>query len=167
MTPPLVVGLGPGFTAGTDVDAVVETKRGAHTGGASYGKDRPLPTPVFRVKSRDLARSGLFEPLDRVFLKGYFPSEPHVQKGDIVAHVDDMPVPAPISGMLRGLLHDGITVTKDLKSGDVDPRDVEASCWIISDKALAIGGGVLEAILAAMKYQGALASNKFFGRESS
>jgi len=74
-----------------------------------------------------------------------------VQEGDIVAHIDQTPVPAPITGVLRGLLHDGVTVHKNMKSGDIDPRGIREHCWTISDKALAIGGGVLEAILMTLK----------------
>ena len=82
--------------------------------------------------------------------KGALSIGTHVEEGDIVAYAGDTPIPAPISGMLRGLLHDGVSVEKDLKSGDVDPRDVQESCWLISDKALAIGGGALEAVLMAI-----------------
>ncbi|MFQ5694004.1 MAG: molybdenum hydroxylase, partial [Nitrospinota bacterium] len=57
------------------------------------------------------------------------------------------PVVAPIGGILRGLLRDGLTVTEGFKVGDVDPRCRREHCFTISDKARAIGGGVLEALL--------------------
>ncbi len=144
-----VVGLGPGFTAGKDVHAVVETKRG-HTLGRVIWKGSAIPnTGVPGVVKGFGSVRVIRSPVSGVF-KGALTIGTHVEKGDIVAYADDTPIPAPITGMLRGLLHDGVTVSKGLKSGDVDPRDVEESCWTISDKALAIGGGVLEAVLMAV-----------------
>jgi len=70
-----------------------------------------------------------------------------VNKGLVVAVVDDFPVIAKISGVLRGLLREGAEVRKGMKVGDVDPRSKRESCFTISDKARAIGGGVLEAVL--------------------
>jgi xanthine dehydrogenase accessory factor len=70
-----------------------------------------------------------------------------VDKGTVVAVVDDFPVIATISGVVRGLLRGGVEVKKGLKVGDIDPRGKKESCFTISDKARAIGGGVLEAIL--------------------
>jgi xanthine dehydrogenase accessory factor len=70
-----------------------------------------------------------------------------VEAGEPVGHVDRSPVVASISGVIRGLLADGLTVSKGMKIGDIDPRGVREHCFTISDKALAIGGGVLEAIL--------------------
>lgn len=70
-----------------------------------------------------------------------------VEKGEIVAKVETLPLHSEISGVLRGLLRDGASVEKDMKVGDVDPRAMREHCYTISDKARAIGGGVLEAIL--------------------
>jgi xanthine dehydrogenase accessory factor len=64
-----------------------------------------------------------------------------------VGEVAGEKITAPFPGVIRGLLHDGLEVTKGLKLGDVDPRDDPDLCTLVSDKALAIGGGVLEAIL--------------------
>jgi xanthine dehydrogenase accessory factor len=144
-----VVGLGPGFTAGKDVHAVVETKRG-HTLGrvirqGSAIANTGIPGEVKGFGSVRVIRA----PAPGIF-KGALSIGTHVEKGDIVAYAGDATIPAPISGMLRGLLHDGVSVMQGLKSGDVDPRDVEESCWTISDKALAIGGGALEAVLMAI-----------------
>jgi len=78
----------------------------------------------------------------------------HLQQGQLIAEIQSeadnqkLKVVSPFSGVLRGLIHDGIGVTKGLKIGDVDPRDDESACYLVSDKALAIGGGVLEAILS-------------------
>jgi xanthine dehydrogenase accessory factor len=71
-----------------------------------------------------------------------------VREGDLLGTVDGAPVLAPADGVLRGLIHDGIRVTPTLKIGDIDPRGVVEHCFTVSDKALAIGGGVLEAVLA-------------------
>ena len=68
----------------------------------------------------------------------------------------DMKVVSEISGVLRGVLRDGLQVTKGLKIGDVDPRDAREACYLVSDKALSIGGGVLEAILAREEIRGKL-----------
>jgi len=74
-----------------------------------------------------------------------------VEAGDVVARAGDQPVLAPISGVLRGLLADGLVVKEGMKVGDVDPRGVREHCFTISDKARAIGGGVLEAILYLLR----------------
>jgi xanthine dehydrogenase accessory factor len=92
-----------------------------------------------------------FERLLRTMKKGIF--HPHksigerVNKGLVVAVVDDFPVMARISGVVRGLLREGVEVKKGMKVGDIDPRGKKEFCFTISDKARAIGGGVLEAIL--------------------
>ena len=74
-----------------------------------------------------------------------------VEEGDVVARAGDQPVLAPISGVLRGLLADGLLVKEDMKVGDVDPRGVREHCFTISDKARAICGGGLEAILCLLR----------------
>ncbi len=147
---PFVVGLGPGFIAGKDVHAVVETKRG-HTLGRVIWEGSAIPNTGIPGEVKGFGSERVIRAPGPGVFKGVITIGDHVEKGDIVAYADDQPIPAPISGMLRGLLHDGIFVEKGLKSGDVDPRDVRESCWAISDKALAIGGGVLEAILMAIK----------------
>ena len=70
-----------------------------------------------------------------------------VEEGDVIAHIGDSPVVAPLGGMVRGLLNDGLTVTEGFKIGDIDPRGIEADFTTVSDKARAIGGSVLEAML--------------------
>ncbi len=144
-----VVGLGPGFTAGKDVHAVVETKRG-HTLGRVIWKGSAIPNTGIPGEVKGIGAARVIRaPAPGVF-KGVLSIGTHVEEGDRVAYAGNVPVPAPISGMLRGLLHDGVRVEKGLKSGDIDPRDVAESCWTISDKALAIGGGALEAVLMAI-----------------
>jgi xanthine dehydrogenase accessory factor len=72
----------------------------------------------------------------------------HLEEGQLVAEVEGQPVQAPFKGVLRGLLPSGVKVTGGLKIGDVDPRDDVRFCTLVSDKSLAIAGGVLEAILS-------------------
>ncbi|MCP4576490.1 MAG: EF2563 family selenium-dependent molybdenum hydroxylase system protein, partial [Deltaproteobacteria bacterium] len=145
----LVVGLGPGFTAGSDVHAIVETKRG-HTLGRVIRQGSAIPNTGIPGEVKGFGSERVIRAPAPGVLKGVLTIGTHVEKGDVVAFAGDTPIPAPISGMLRGLLHDGVCVEKGLKSGDVDPRNVQESCWTISDKALAIGGGVLEAVLMAL-----------------
>jgi xanthine dehydrogenase accessory factor len=143
---PIVIGLGPGFVAGEDVHAVVETMRGHYLGRALYqGAAAPntgLPGAVHSVTAQRVLRApvaGRFESVGRI--------GDRVAAGETVARVDGEPVRAHIDGVLRGLLADGLRVRAGLKVGDVDPRGVVDHCFTISDKALALGGGVLEAIL--------------------
>ena len=143
---PLVIALGPGFTAGVDCHAVIETMRG-HTLGrviwegaalpntgtpgiiAGKGKERVLRAPAAGIVNWRLEIGDL------------------VADGDRIGSVAGQPVLAPFDGVVRGLIAQETAVSQNLKIGDVDARqDVEA-CFTISDKALAIGGGVLEAIL--------------------
>ena len=72
----------------------------------------------------------------------------HVEKGDLIAVISEEAVVAPFMGVLRGLVHEGVEVKKGMKIGDVDPRDDPRYCTTISDKSLAVGGGVLEAVLS-------------------
>ncbi|MCF8107334.1 MAG: EF2563 family selenium-dependent molybdenum hydroxylase system protein [Desulfohalobiaceae bacterium] len=147
---PLVIGLGPGFTAGRDVHAVIETKRGHHLGrvirrGAA-APNTGLPGEIMGITEKRVLRarvSGIFQGLCKIGAR--------VQTGEILGHVGKSPVHASLDGVLRGLLHDGVQVEANTKIGDIDPRGVQDYCWTISDKALAIGGGVLEAMLAGVQ----------------
>ena len=146
---PFVVGLGPGFTAGEDVHAVVETKRG-HTLGRVIWKGSAIPNTGIPGEVKGIGSARVIRASAPGVFRGVLPIGTHVEKGDLVAYAGNVPVLAPVTGMLRGLLHDGVLVEKGLKSGDIDPRDVKESCWTISDKALAIGGGALEAVMMAV-----------------
>jgi xanthine dehydrogenase accessory factor len=148
---PLVIALGPGFTAGEDCHAVIETMRGhtlgrviwqgaavANTGTpgiiAGKGAERVLRAPaagevVWRLEIGDLVR-----------------------EGDVIGEVAGEVVRAPFAGVLRGLIAPGTAVPAGLKIGDLDPRADVKACFTISDKALAIGGGVLEAILTHLNH---------------
>jgi xanthine dehydrogenase accessory factor len=140
---PLTIGLGPGFTAGENVHAVVETQRG-HTlgrviwsGSASADSGQPEGDP------RRVLRAPVAGALENSVEIGE-----HVTGGQVIAQIGSEKVLAPFKGVLRGLIHSGLIVEKGLKIGDIDPRDNPAYCFMISDKALAVGGGVLEALLS-------------------
>lgn len=147
---PLVIGVGPGFTAGEDCHAVIETKRG-HWLGRVITEGTAIPNTgipgniggqtVNRVIRPDA--DGVFHP-EKTF-------GDIVKEGDRVGNVDGAPVLAKTSGMIRGMLQDGVSVTAGFKCGDVDPRGASADYTTVSDKAMAIAGGVLEAI---MRYAG-------------
>ncbi|EQD33548.1 selenium-dependent molybdenum hydroxylase system protein, YqeB family [mine drainage metagenome] len=143
---PVVIALGPGFTAGDDVDAVIETNRGHDLGrvllrGTAL-PDTGIPAPVGGHAADRVLRA----PRAGRFL-GCQQIGEAVAAGATVATVDGEPVISGIAGILRGLLHDGVEVTGNMKVGDVDPRAIPSHCFTISDKARAVGGGVLEAIL--------------------
>lgn len=143
----LVIGVGPGFIAGKDCHAVIETKRG-HTLGRVIWDGAAIPNSgvpgnVGGETIRRLIkapRAGIFHPEKKI--------GDIVKEGERVGNVDGEPVYVLTSGKLRGLLQDGVPVTKGLKSGDVDPRGSSTDHLTVSDKALSIGGGVLEAILS-------------------
>lgn len=142
---PLVVALGPGFTAGEDCHVVVETQRGHDLGRiltvgraadntgvpgtiGGFGAERVIHAP----------QAGAFKAVASI--------GDLVAKGQVVCRIGDFDVPATIDGVLRGLLHDGLQVPKGFKIADIDPRGIAEHCESVSDKARAIGGAVLEAI---------------------
>ncbi len=145
-TPQLLVGLGPGFSAGENCDAVIETKRGLFLGRVYWqGEAEPdtgIPEPVNNFASERVIRSpgnGVFTAIKAI--------GNCVKQNEVIGKVNDMLVLAPIEGMVRGLIMDGVCVTENMKIGDIDPRMDARIITFVSDKALAIGGGVLEAIL--------------------
>jgi xanthine dehydrogenase accessory factor len=140
---PLHIGLGPGFHAGVNCHAAIETRR-SHTLGRVYWNGSTQPDSG---QPEGDPRRVLRAPGDGV-LSAKVKIGEHVEEGQVVAVISEQySVVSPLSGMLRGLIRDGIYVTKGLKIGDVDPRDDRSACFLVSDKALAIGGAVLEAIL--------------------
>ncbi len=146
----LVIGLGPGFTAGADCHAAVETNRG-HNLGRVYWEGSAEPNT-----GKPEAVSGFVgERVLRAPREGTFAGQKQigdaVKAGDTLARVDDEPIRAQFDGVVRGLLHDGLRVTAGMKVGDLDPRGVRENCFLISDKARAVGGGVLEAIFAGTR----------------
>lgn len=144
----VVIGVGPGFTVGMDCHAVVETMRGHSLGRAYYGVgDSPLPnTAIPGLIGGYTGERVLRAPAAGLF-QGVREIGDQVHAGEIVGFVGDVPMRCTIDGVLRGILADGVPVHPGMKAGDVDPRGRPEYCHTVSDKALAIGGGVLEAIL--------------------
>lgn len=147
--PLLYIGLGPGFVAGENCDAVIETRRG-HTLGRVYWEGAPQadsgqpegdPRRVFRA------------PADGIIVS-HVNIGNHVDEGQIIAEIRSvignriLEIASPIGGMLRGMIHDGVSVPQGMKIGDVDPHDDASLCFLVSDKALSIGGAALEAIFS-------------------
>lgn len=145
----IVVGIGPGFTAGKDCHAVVETMRG-HTLGRVYYQGAALPDTGVPGNVAGFTLERLLRAPRAGVFRGVKQIGDLVEVGEICAYVDDEPIITRIRGVLRGLLPDGITVYEGMKSGDVDPRCERSHCFAVSDKALAIGGGALEAVLHGM-----------------
>lgn len=144
---PLVIALGPGFCAGRDCHAVIETMRG-HTLGRVIWDGEPIPnTNIPGLIGGFAGERVLRAPADGIFVQK-LEIGTSVRTGDIAGTVNGVPMLCQINGMLRGILPDGTPVTRGMKSGDVDPRGKREYCDLVSDKALAIGGGVLEAILS-------------------
>ncbi len=143
---PIVIGVGPGFTVGLDCHAAVETMRGHSLGRVLYSGS-PLPnTNVPGLIGGFAGERVLRAPADGIFSEARSIGD-RVRAGDVVGWVGDAPMTATLDGVLRGLLASGVRVRKGMKAGDVDPRNDPDYCCTASDKALAIGGGVLEAIL--------------------
>ena len=142
----IVVGLGPGFIAGRDVHAVVETNRGHNLGRVFYdGAAEPntgAPGNIAGYTSERIVRA----PAAGVITTAADIGD-HVEQGQELARVEGAAVYAPLTGVLRGMIQSGIRVGEGMKIGDVDPRDKKEYCYTVSEKARAIGGGVLEAIL--------------------
>ena len=142
---PFVVALGPGFTAGVDADAVIETKRG-HTLGSVIYSGSAIPNSGIPGNIAGYAAERVIHSPSSGVFKGTRHIGDIVSKGDVIAYVGDTPVLATIDGKLRGLLHDGLAVPEGFKIADIDPRGENADHTTVSDKARAIAGGVLEAI---------------------
>ena len=143
---PLVIGLGPGFHAGRDVHYVVETDRGHNLGRVISDGTAAADTGIPGNIQGETIRRVLRAPKEGVFESGISIGTT-VDAGQIVGNVAGEPVRAEMKGVLRGLIRPGTFVQKGLKIGDVDPRGEIAHCTTISEKARAIGGAVLEAIL--------------------
>ncbi len=143
----LVIGVGPGFTAGTDCHAVVETQRGHYLGrvitDGSAAENTGIPGNIGGYTVERIIRA----PKAGKFVQNAEIGD-EVRAGQIVAYVEaeqTYPVSCQIGGILRGILPTGTMVYEGMKSGDVDPRCRKEHCYHVSDKALSVGGGVLEA----------------------
>lgn len=143
---PVVIGIGPGFLVPQDCHCVIETQRGHDLGRCIYqgcaAKNTGIPGEIGGYTVERLLRApcdGIFHPILAI--------GDIVKAGQTVAMVDDRPVTAQIDGIVRGMLQDNVPVKAGMKSGDIDPRGCYEHCFTVSDKARAVGGGVLEAIL--------------------
>jgi len=145
---PLHIGVGPGFHAGRNCHAVIETRR-SHTLGRVYWDGATQPDSG---QPEGDPRRVLRAPEQGIFL-GKKRIGDHCENGELIAEIRSSTINrtseivSPLKGVLRGLIRDGIHVNKGLKIGDVDPRDNPEACYLVSDKALSIGGAALEAIL--------------------
>lgn len=144
---PLVIGLGPGFEVGKNCHVVIETNRGHYLGRTIWSgsaiKDTGTPGTVQDKTNERVLRAPITGTINSGLQLGSF-----LKKGDVIGYVDNEPIIAPFDGCLRGLMHDGIKVNQGLKIGDLDPRLDKNLINYISEKALAIAGGVIEAILS-------------------
>ena len=142
----LVIGLGPGFVAGEDVHFVIETNRGHNLGRilstGSAETDTGIPGPIEGITVERL----LSAPAEGEF-RSFRRIGDTVEKGEAVGDVEASPVVCRVGGVLRGLIRPGTMVRCGLKIGDIDPRGHVSYCFTISDKARAIAGSVLEAVL--------------------
>lgn len=143
---PLVVALGPGFTAGVDCHAVIETKRGHRLGRVIRQGNAEPDTGIPGTVGGKGAERVLRAPADGLV---HWDREigDRVRAGETLGLVADQVLLAPFDGVVRGLIAPGTPVTAGLKIGDIDARGDVAACFTISDKSLSVGGGVLEAIL--------------------
>ena len=143
---PVVLALGPGFTAGVDCHGVVETQRGHDLGrlltAGSAAANTGVPGNIGGYTVERIIRAGADGPFEPAAAIGQV-----VKKGDLVARVAGVPTYARLDGVVRGMLPAGLVVTEGMKAGDIDPRCEVRHCFTVSDKARAIGGGVLEGLL--------------------
>ncbi len=143
---PLVIALGPGFVAGSDAHCVVETNRGHNLGRILYEGTASPDTGIPGAIGGHTISRVLKAPTD-----GRFESDrsigDFVQAGSVIGSISKEIVTSKITGTLRGLIHPGVFVTQGLKIGDIDPRGIRSYCFSISEKARALGGSLLEAIL--------------------
>ncbi len=152
---PLVIGLGPGFYAGEDCHAVIETKRGHRLGRVIWeGPALPNSGTPGVIGGRGAER------VLRAPSQGQVAWELNigesVKQNQLVGSVAGEPVLAPFDGVVRGLIAPGTAVNRGTKIGDVDGRADNSACFTISDKALSVGGGVLEALLSHLTRQAAV-----------
>jgi len=143
----LVIGMGPGFTAGVDGHRVIETNRGHDVGrvieAGTAEANTGIPGEIGGYTSQRVLRApcgGRFESERRI--------GESITSGEVFGSIEGEVVSATIDGVIRGLIRPGSTVPKGMKIGDVDPRGISSYCFTISDKARSLGGAVLEAVLA-------------------
>jgi xanthine dehydrogenase accessory factor len=163
---PIVIALGPGFVAGVDVHAVIETMRGHELGRiiiqGSALANTGVPGSIGGKTGERVLRAAVGGPVALRKSIGDL-----VRAGETVMSVGGTTVVAPFDGCLRGLIHEGIHVAAGLKIGDIDPRGETRYCFMVSDKARALGRAVLEAVLVRGRESGRLAIRKMPGASPS
>ncbi len=148
---PVVIALGPGFKAPEDVDVVIETLRGHYLGQLIRNGGPQVNTGIPGILGGKSAERVVHAPCDGI-VQHVATLGQQVEKGQLLFYVDEVPVYSPLKGTLRGLISQNQIIRKGLKCADVDPRPVdEVDCHTISDKARALGGAVLEAVLLVGK----------------
>ena len=147
---PVTIALGPGYRAGVDALAVIETMRGHRLGRVIWQGHAIADTgEPGRIGGQSLSRvlrapaDGRVQPRARI--------GDNIHAGDVVATVAGQPIVAVFDGVVRGLIHPDVPVVQGMKVGDLDPRADASHIDTISDKSLAVGGGVLEAVLVALQ----------------
>ena len=161
---PVVVALGPGFTAGVDCHAVVETLAGhnlgrvIYEGSAAADTGMPGPPAAYLVPGSGGAGVDFRDMLLRAPAAGVFKAQAEigdlVENGQVLGTVGGEPVRTKLSGVVRGLLHDGVEATEGMKIGDVDASGEVGRAFTISEKSNAIAGGVLEACFVLLRKTG-------------
>ena len=152
---PLVIALGPGFTAGEDVDVVIETKRG-HNLGRVIRSGSAVPNTGIPGIIGGYGKERVMHAQAEGLLRNVASIGDIVEARAVIAEIETengtVPVEASLSGLLRGLIRDGYPVTKGFKIADIDPRQEELqNCFTISDKARCIAGSVLEVICGELE----------------
>ena len=152
---PLVIALGPGFTAGEDVDVVIETKRG-HNLGRVIRSGSAVPNTGIPGIIGGYGKERVMHAQAEGILRNAASIGDIVEARAVIAEIETengtVPVEASFSGLLRGLIRDGYPVTKGFKIADIDPRKEELqNCFTISDKARCIAGSVLEVICGELE----------------
>lgn len=144
---PVTIALGPGFSAPADCQVVIETMRGHSLGKLIFNGSALPNTGVPGVLGGKSAERVIHSPASGL-VRHHHQIGDSVTQGEVLFYVGDTPVNSPLTGVLRGLIQEGIVISKGLKCGDVDPRPKEqVDCYAISDKARALGGAALEAAL--------------------
>lgn len=143
---PYTIALGPGFCAGSDVDCVIETARGHNLARLIFSGSATPNTGIPGNIGGFTVERVIHSPCAGVFRADRKIGD-IVKADEVIAHVGDFEVKAKIDGMIRGLLHDGLSVPEHFKIADIDPRGEKADFRTCSDKARSLGGAVLQAVL--------------------
>lgn len=143
---PVTIGLGPGFEAGKNVHAVIETNRGHNLGRIIYEGKAAENTGIPGIIQGYGKERVIYASAEGI-LKTVHDIGDVVQKDEIIAYIGTEPVKASLTGLIRGMIRGGSFVKKGLKISDIDPREDQLeNCYTISDKARTISGGAAEAV---------------------